>query len=220
MLRGMVPLVRQALRRLRPGIGALALLTGAGPLAAQDTTAVALEVRLTPGHDPVVRTRNLLEDTPWLSALREGLPVRLQYRLETWRSREAWPDVLDRTVEWTLVVRHEPLLDQFSITRLGPGNFTQTRRVATPGALADVLGLGYEFRIAPRTAGQYYYTASLEVVTLSESDLDKFERVLRGELQSENGGTSFAERARRLLLRLAGLPRLNLQGRTVGFEVK
>lgn len=200
---------------------ALALLAAGVPLAAQDSAAVALEVRLvTPANDPVVRTRNLLEDTPWLSALREGLPVRLQYRLETWRSREAWPDVIERTVEWTLVVQHEPLLDQFSITRLGPGNFTQTRRVATPGALADVLGVGYQFRIAPRDAGRYYYTASLEVVTLSETDLAKFERVLRDGLQSDTGGTSLVERARRLLLRLAGLPRLSLSGRTEGFEVR
>ena len=67
-------------------------------------------------------TRNLLEDTPWLRTPAQGLPVRLQYRLEIWRSREAWLDDVVRQLEWTIVVRHEPLLDQFTVTRLGPYN--------------------------------------------------------------------------------------------------
>ena len=135
-----------------------------------------------------MRTLNLLEDTPWLSALREGLPVRLQYRLEVWRSREGWLDEVDRTVEWTVVVRHEPLLDQFAVTRLGPGRVSQTRRAATAGGLAGMLSLPFQVRIGPRTPGRYYYTASLDVTTLSDSDLEKFERLLRGELQGDNGG--------------------------------
>lgn len=212
-------------RRIASVLGWLALVPAvlAAPtaIAAQDSAQVALEVGVTgPAHDPLVRTRNLLEDTPWLSALREGLPVRLQYRLETWRSREGWLDEVDRTLEWTLVVRHEPLLDQFSVTRLGPGNLSTTRRVGTAGALAEVLGLTYQFRIGPKVAGRYYYSASLDVVTLSETDLAKFERLLRGELGGENSGGSFVDRARRLVLRLAGLPTLQRSGRSEAFEVK
>lgn len=182
-----------------------------------------LEVSLAPDtRDPTVFTRNLLEDTPWLSALRQGLPVRLQYRLETWRSREAWLDDVVRQLEWTIVVRHEPLLDQFTVTRLGPGpRFIETRRLGTAGALAAQLGLGYRFPIAPTESGRYYYAASLSVVTLSDSDLDKFERVLRGQLDPDNsGGGGLAERARRLVLRLAGLPTLNLAASSEAFEVR
>lgn len=211
----------------RPIVGAVALLAWllAGlvrPVQAQDTTQVAIEVTLAGGdRDPVVWTRRLLEDTPWLSALREGLPVRLQYRLEAWRSRDGWLDEVERTVEWTLVVRHEPLQDQFAVTRLGPGRFSQTRRVGTAGALAELLGTqGYQFRIGPRAAGRYYYTAALDVTTLSDSDLDRFERLLRGELQEDGNRGSIVDRARRAILRLAGLPTLNVAGRSEMFEVK
>lgn len=189
---------------------------------AQDTAAVRLEVTLAgPTHEPLVRTRNLLEETPWLTALRQGLPVRLQYRLELWRSREAWLDEVDRQLEWTIVVRHEPLLDQFTVTRLGPGPLIQQRRVATPGALASLLGIGYQFQISPRAQGRYYYSASLAVATLSDSDLDQFERILKGELDPRNSeGGSLAERARRLVLRLAGLPTLNLGASSEAFEIR
>jgi hypothetical protein len=200
----------------------LLLLAGSPPLAAQDTAAVRLEVTLAgTTRDPVVRTRNLLEETPWLTALRQGLPVRLQYRLETWRSREAWLDEVQRQVEWAIVVRHEPVLDQFVVTRIGPGNAIVARRVATPGALAELLGARYQFQIVPQDEGRYYYTASLAVATLSDSDLDQLERVLRGEVDPRSAeGGSLAERARRMLLRLAGLPTLSLNASSEAFEVR
>jgi hypothetical protein len=172
-------------------------------------------------RDPTVFTRNLLEDTPWLSTLRQGLPLRLQYRLEIWRSREAWLDDVVRQLEWTIVVRHEPLLDQFTMTRLGPGpRQVQTRRLGTAGALAEALRVGSRFPITPTEPGRYYYAASLSVATLSDSDLDKFEQVLRGELDPGNSeGGGLVDRARRLVLRLAGLPTLNLTARSDQFEV-
>jgi len=193
------------------------------PLAGQDSAAVRLEVTLAPDNrDPIVFTRNLLEDTPWLATLRQGLPVRLLYRLEIWRSRDAWLDDVVRQLEWSIVVRHEPLLDQFTVTRLGPGRGqSQTRRLGTAGALAEALRVGSRFPIVPREKGRYYYRASLSVATLSDSDLDKFERVLRGELDpgSEDGG-GLAERARRLVLGLAGIPTLNLTANTDQFEIR
>jgi hypothetical protein len=203
-------------------VSLLLLLIPGRPVAAQDSAAVRLEVVLAAAtRDPIVFTRNLLEDTPWLSTLRQGLPVRLQYRLETWRSREAWLDDVVRQLEWTIVVRHEPLLDQFTVTRLGPGRTIQTRRLGTAGALAAQLGLGYQFSIVPKDPGRYYFAASLSVVTLSDSDLDKLERVLRGELDpGNNDAGGLAERARRLVLRLAGLPTLNLAARSDQFEVR
>ncbi len=215
---------------VRGGLGAgvqLALslvLAGAAhvaPLAAQDSAAVRLEVTLAGvSRDPVVATRNLLEDTPWLSALRQGLPVRLQYRLEIWRSRSAWLDDVQRQIEWTVVIRHEPLLDQFSVVRLLP-NGVRRNVYATPGALAAALSVPVRFTVAPTESGTFYYSASLAVATLSDSDLDQFERILRGELDPGNGeGGSLVQRARRLVLRLAGLPTLGLSARSEVFEVK
>jgi hypothetical protein len=188
---------------------------------AQDSSDVHLELTLAgTSRDPVVGTRNLLEDTPWLSALRQGLPVRLQYRLEIWRSREAWLDEVQRQIEWEVVIKHEPLLDQFSVVRLLP-NGVRRNVYATPGALAAALGVPVRFTVAPGEAGTYYYAASLGVTTLSDSDLDQFERVVRGELEPGTGDRrSLLQRARSLVLSIAGLPTLSVKARSDVFEVK
>jgi hypothetical protein len=202
---------------------ALLLLLGAsGRAGAQDTAAVRLEVELRGSqHNARVLTRNLLEDTPWLSALRQGLPVRLVYRLEIWRSREAWLDDVVRQVEWTVLVRHEPLLDQFSVVILRPNNSQVRGSFGTPGALAAFLSLPFDLPIAPSDPGRYYYGASLAVATLSDSDLDKFEAALRGDLDPRSAeGGSLVERARRFILRLAGLPTLSLTATSEPFEIK
>lgn len=200
---------------------AMLLTGGAASARAQDSAAVHLTVTLAgSARDPLVGTENLLEDTPWLSALRQGLPVRLQYRLEIWRSREAWLDEVQRQIEWTVVIRHEPLLDQFSVVRLLP-NGVRRNVYGTPGALAAALGVPVRFTVAPREPGTFYYAATLAVATLSDSDLDQFERILRGELDPGNGeGGTLLQRARRLVLRLAGLPTANLTAKSESFEVK
>ena len=96
----------------------LALLACAipGEARAQAGNSVRLEVRLTADsasggpRAPVVQADNLFGDGRWLSTLRSGLPVRLHYRIEVWRSRDGWLDELSRQVYWDVVLRHEPLL--------------------------------------------------------------------------------------------------------------
>ena len=140
-------------------IGLALILAGrAGPTAAQDTSEVRLEVTLAPdsssngGRAPIIRTHNLLTDTPWLSMLRSGFPVRLHYRLEVWRSRSGWFDQMERSQDWDVVARHEPLLEQFTVTRLVGRNRVENR-YATPGALAAALGLSYRIKVTPTSRG-------------------------------------------------------------------
>lgn len=168
---------------------------------------------------PLVQSTNLLDDTPWMTALRQGLPVRLRYRVEIWRSREGWFDALTTQYEWQVVLRHQPLLDQFTLYRLFPGQQVRTFTYATAGALGAVLASPYSIPLKPPEDGTHYYAASLDVQTLSDSDLDDFNKVIRGEIV-QGGGGSLAERARRLALQLAGLPKLNLTARTAQFEYR
>lgn len=126
----------------RRAVFALALGMASTPVAmlrAQDSRPVRLNVILAPdtgsrgSRVPVVRSENLLAtDSRWLSALRSGLPVRLHYRLEIWRSREGWFDTFDRQVEWDVLVRHEPLLDQYTMLTL-VGN--QQQSAGTPRSM-------------------------------------------------------------------------------------
>jgi hypothetical protein len=200
-------------------------------LHAQEAQPVRLLVTLSPDSSqngaraPVVRSENLLAgDSRWLSALRSGLPVRLHYRVEVWRSREGWFDVFARQAEWDLLVRHEPLLDQYTLLTFA-GASRQERRYATLDALGAALAFAYQVNVRPTEGGRYYYAASLQVSTLSDSDLDELERFLAGDLQreakgGENLGDALGRGATRFLLRLAGLPSLRLEARSDRFEAR
>jgi hypothetical protein len=200
-------------------------------LAAQDSGDVRLRVALTAdstpsgSRTPIVRSENMLGgNSRWLSALRSGLPVRLHYRVEVWRSRGAWFDTFERQAEWDLLVRHEPLLDQYTLLTF-VGAARQERRYATIDALGAALAFAYQVNVRPTEEGRYYYTASLQVSTLSDSDLDELERFLagdlgRGEERGENLGDALGREATRFLLRLAGLPSLRLEARSPHFSVR
>jgi hypothetical protein len=149
--------------------------------------------------------------------------VRLHYRVEVWRSRNGWLDQLTRQVYWDVVVRHEPLLDQYTLLTIF-GSRVQERRYATLDALTAALAFAYQINVSPAVAGSYYYTATLEVSTLSDSDLDELERFLEGDLEGARGregiGDALGRGATRFLLRLAGLPSLRLEARTRRFAVR
>jgi hypothetical protein len=206
----------------------IALFAGvASALPAQQLPPVHLEVRLTSpspsgARAPIVQSKDLLSDDRWVSALRSGLPVRLHYRLEVWRSREGWFDNFERQTQWDVVVRHEPLLDQYSLLTIIAGR-GQERRYATIDALSAALGFSFQVNVKPMLSGRYYYAVTLEISTLSDSDLDELRRFLEGDPDGGGGkdkvGDVLGRGATRLLLRLAGLPTLRLEARSEGFEV-
>jgi hypothetical protein len=212
-------------------LGALLAATPWAGLSAQDAGPIRLHVTLTQdsslrgAHAPVVRSENLLGgESRWLNALRSGLPVRLHYRVEVWRSRDGWFDNFARQVEWDVVVRHEPLLDQYTLLTL-VGARRQERRYATLDALGAALAFAYQVNVRPDEAGGYYYAASLQISTLSDSDLDELERFLAGDLGDggqggEGIGNAVGRGATRFLLRLAGLPSLRLEARSPRFMVR
>jgi Domain of unknown function (DUF4390) len=211
--------------------GALLALGLSPGLRAQDIQPVRLRVTLAADSSPrgsrapVVRAENLLvAESRWLSALRSGLPLRLHYRVEIWRSREGWFDNFGRQVEWDVVVRHEPLLDQYTFLTL-VGARRQERRYATLDALGAALAFAYQINMRPEETGGYYYAGSLQVSTLSDADLDELERFLAGDpnqgTQNNGGvGDALGRGATRFLLRLAGLPSLRLEARSPSFEVR
>lgn len=223
------------LRYPPPAVAAIVTLAAAiTPQAAVSQTPpparVQLEVSLARdsspqgSRNPVVRSPGLLADDRWLGALRSGLPVRLHYRVEVWQSRDGWFDLLVRQTEWDVVVRHEPLLDQYTMLTV-TGNRVQERRYATLDALSAALAFSYQVNVRPADRGRYYYAASVELSTLSDTDLDELERFLEGDLpgvaQGREGiGEALGRGATRILLRLAGLPSLRLEARTGRFQVR
>ncbi|MGH7536597.1 MAG: DUF4390 domain-containing protein, partial [Gemmatimonadales bacterium] len=110
------------------------------------TVALASDSAANGARAPIVRSENLLGDSRWLSALRSGLPVRLHYRVEVWRSRGGWFDAFVRQAEWDVLLRHEPLLDQYTLLTLVGGR-AQERRYATVDALSAALAFAYQVSV-------------------------------------------------------------------------
>ena len=90
----------------------------------------------------------LLADDRWLTALRSGLPVRLHYRVEVWRRETGWFDLLARQTEWDVVVRHEPLLDQYTLLTVA-GNGCRNAAMPRSTRLSAALAFAYQVNVRP-----------------------------------------------------------------------
>jgi hypothetical protein len=192
----------------------LALLAGAArPAAAQrPTLAVVLQSRT-----PEVRTAALLADGRYTALMRSGLPLRLHYRLELWRQRANWFDQYLRDVQWDVVARHDPLTDEFILIR-HDGSVT---RYASDDEIGRALSTSYRIPITPTGSGRFYFACRLEVTTLNDTDLAELERWLRGEADdagSRSVGSALGRGLQRVLVQIAGLPRLTLEARSPTFR--
>lgn len=185
----------------------------------QERTAPSLKVDVTAGYRPILRFGDLLNDRELSDAVHSGLPVRLRVRVELWRDRMI--DALEQAQSWSAVLLYDPLDREYTVrTRGNPGTertFTalDPARRALEGPPTVIL--------RPRRTGSYYYTATIEVETLSLSDLQELERWLQGELQPAVSGDrsvpgAVGEGAKRLLIRVLGLPARTVDLKTPGFR--
>jgi hypothetical protein len=198
---------------------ALALLCGGGTAAAQ--SAPDFSVRAGGAEDggrPLVEIRGILEDDALRGALESGLPLRFQLRVELWRK-----GLFDRLVdaqEIYLALLQDPL-DR--LYRLETGQ-SERRYASLAEAQRAIEGL-LTASLSPRGAGRYYYLATLDIETLSLSDLEELRRWLRGDLQPAIEGRSSAGRAverglRRVFVRVIGLPTRRYEARSGTFVLR
>lgn len=202
---------------MRPGPGLLGLLAAAAALPARAQTpalTVVLQNQL-----PRIQATGLLADGKFVGLMRSGFPLRLHYRLELWRSRSGWFDQFVTEASWDAVARHDPLADDFVLIRTGGS----VARYGSPEALARALEIPYRVNLRPKGTGKFYFVCRLDVTTLNESDLEELTRWLKGDVGPAvsgdgNLGSALARGAQRLLVRIAGLPRLTLEARSETFE--
>jgi hypothetical protein len=209
---------------------AFALLLGVvstAPAVAQ-TPRVSLVVRLGPDtfphhvRHPLVQVKDLLADERWAQALEAAFPIRLNFHLEIWRSRDGWIDEFQRATEWNTVIQREPLQEQYRVTRIFVAQPPQEFRFTTKEELARWLGFTNEVDVQPTGAGTFYYAVRLTITALSDEDMEELERFLAGQpadAPNKPEGGSLGKRVRQFLLRIAGLPREELEVRSERFRV-
>lgn len=219
--------------RLTTGAALLAslLLAPARSAAAQDTLPpdepaghphLSLILPEHPGEEPpVVRASGLFRDSVFPGALRDGFSVRLNYHLELWRSGTLF-DHLEREQTWLALVQLDPLNGRYTLTQ--PGGVVT--HFGTLDSLAAAVSVPYRVELplpGRHDDARFYYVATLDVESLSLSELEEVESWLRGDLGHElahegDVGGALGRGARRLLLRLSGLPSRRLEARSPVFR--
>lgn len=153
--------------------------------------------------------------------LSSGLPLRLTVRAELWRDR--FIDGLVDQETWRAVLLYEPLEGRYRLRiSSSPAAERSFRSLEAAGA---ALQHPVPLRLRPARPGRYYYLATLEVETLSLSDIEELRRWLRGELGPAVSGerepaSALATGLQRLLVRVLGLPARRFEVRTATFEVR
>jgi hypothetical protein len=166
-----------------------------------------------------VQATGLLDDGRFVNLMRSGFPLRLHYRLELWGVRASWFDRYVTGAEWDAVARHDPLSDDYILVRTG-GSVT---RYNSTEDLARALAIPYRVALQTDGSGRYYLVCRLEVTTLNDTDLEELTRWLKGDVTPavsghESLGQALAHGAQRVLVRIAGLPTLTLEGRSAVFS--
>lgn len=199
-------------------LGAAGLVTDA---VARQRPSLTVTADSAAGYPPLLFVDGVLSDPALEEAVRSGLPLRLHFRVELWR--DGFFDSLEGDHAMTTVLFYDPLDERFVLqNRAGPAN---GRTFSSFAAARAAIEGSYAIDLHPRKSGRYYYTALLEVETLSLSDLEELERWLRGELRPAVRGDGSLPGAvgrgmRRVMVRVLGLPARRYEARSGMFDVR
>ena len=210
------------MRRLL-GVALLLALAGASKAEAQRVRLVVADTVNSRGQrQPLILTPDILRDPRWVENLQTSLPLRMEFRIEIWRVRPDWFDQLERWFEWEIVIQYEPLTDQYTKSEAWGGALRRQTTFSSLQELERNLELGHQIGITPARAGQYYFTATLRLRTLSDEEMEDLERFLRGDpaAAEQDRGSVLSRAARRLLMGIGGLPYEQLEGRSRRFEAE
>ncbi len=183
---------------------------------------LAIAADLANGYRPRLQVGSILGDPVLEEAVRSGVPLRIRLRTELWR--DGFFNSLEGTEATTLTVFYQPLEQRF-VVRTSQPDRTEVRGFNSFGAVRAALEGIYTPELRPRRKGRYYYTALLELETLTLSDLAELERWLKGELQPAVSGdgsvpSAVGQGVKRLLVRVLRLPARRFEARSGWFRVE
>ncbi len=194
-------------------------------LSAQDGAQMAIVLPASPAsasEGPSIVTANALT-AKTRELLLVGFPAALHYRLELWR-QGGWFDDLESASEWDVVVVYDPVAKAYRVVRQ---HGRQREDFGTFGSLTTAEGAvdrAYHVSLQPQRHGaKYYYALSLDVQTLTESDLDALQRWLRGDVEPAVRGQNSPVSAIRngigtLLSRILGGDKRHYEKRSESFR--
>jgi hypothetical protein len=172
---------------------------------------------------PSIISERLVSDGAMLGLLRNGFPARLHYRVERWKTG-GWFDDIAAESEWDVVVRYDALEKVFQVYRAVKRRTVFLGSFETIAQAEAVLDAPFVAPISPPRKGQRtYYSLTLDIETLSLTELDEVERWLRGELKpavrgQKNPGTAVGRGLRIVMVRLLGGEKRRYEARSGTFR--
>lgn len=168
------------------GVAAL-VVAAAGSGAEAQGRGPQLEVSVLAANSPPagasVRAERMLNDANTRALLQNGFPTQMRYRLELWRVGGMFDD-LEAATTWEVLVRYDPYTKLYSVYRRGGRAAEDIGSMSTLDRVEQELARPFPVPLRPgRPGARYYYSVSVDIETLSVSDLDELNRWLRGELQ-------------------------------------
>ncbi len=163
----------------------------------------------------LVAVAGLLADGRFLGAMESGFPLHVEYRVELRESRSMWDRTVSR-VEWGYVVLYDPVRERYRL-EFSEGTEIVRDQAVLRQRLETVVTVG----LVPDEDGDFYYKAVVNARTLDDEDVDEVFAWLKGEdvdsLRQQRPGL-LTRTARRLLVRMAPLPLVTLEGRSDKFR--
>ena len=172
---------------------------------------------------PAVRSQSLITDGSTVDLLRNGFPARLHYRIERW-STGGWFDDISAESEWNVVVRYDPMSKLFQVYRVVSKQTILVGSYSTIQEADAAVGAAFHAPVSPPKKGKRsYYTLTLDIESLSLTELDEVERWLRGELKpavrgKKNPGTAVGRGVKSVMVRLLGGEKRRYETRTGVFR--
>jgi hypothetical protein len=197
----------------------LVMILATAPSTAQQLTP-ALSVDTAGGYRASLRLDGLFADKELQQVLESGLPMRVRIRIELWRDRMI--DASKGSEIWNALLTYNPLEKTYRLRTHGSPSIDH--HLSSFQNARGALEARRTFSLRPSEPGRYYFTANIEIETLSLSDLEELERWLQGELRPAVSGdrsvpSAIGEGAKRMLVRILSLPTRTLDLKTPRFRV-
>jgi hypothetical protein len=132
---------------------------------------------------PTVSLADVLAEGHRRELLGFGWPTVVHCRLELWKrgfvffGRESF-------IEWELIVEYVPATRVYQVRRRQDGKLEDLGQFATIEEAEQVVDRPYRVPLSPRSSGKrYYYAFSVDLETLSGSDLEAWQRWVRGDAE-------------------------------------
>jgi hypothetical protein len=162
-------------------------LAAAWPLGAQDGSP-RLQLSMPPSivarvDAPTVSFRDVLAEGHRRELLNAGWPTVLHCRVELWKRGVLFYDQ-ESTVSWDVIVEFVPATRVYRVQRRQDGRLEALGQFATIEEAEQVIDKPYRVPLSPNAkGGRYYYQLGLDLQTLSGSDLDAWQRWVRGDAE-------------------------------------